>query len=64
MKKIPYKGVHFSKAHELWIVQITVESKKQKEVGRFKTELEAVKAYNREAKKLGKPLNKIQKGQK
>lgn len=52
-----YKGVHFFKRDEVWVAQLL-----HKHLRRFKTEIEAAEAYNKEAtKQFGKyaVLNKI-----
>lgn len=41
-----YKGVSFDKKNQKWIVAIRI-NKKAKALGRFNTELEAAKAYNK-----------------
>lgn len=53
VKKYKYKGIKFLK--NKWQAEIYVSKNEQKRyLGLFKTELEAVKAYNNEARKIGK----------
>jgi LAGLIDADG-like domain len=54
-KKYKYKGIKYLSRNNKWQAEIYVNVNEQKRyLGLFETELEAVKAYNKEAKKLGK----------
>lgn len=46
-----YKGVHFRKDRNCWVAQIT-HNYKCKHLGSFKNIVDAVEAYNKEAKRL------------
>ena len=46
-----YKGVWFQKNGSLWTAEIHLNGKREY-IGWFKTEIEAAKAYNKQAKKL------------
>lgn len=55
IKKYKYKGVKYLKNKNKWQSEIYVNVNEQKRyLGLFETELEAVEAYNKEAKKIGK----------
>jgi len=55
VKKYKYKGIKFLKNKNKWQAEIYVSKDEQKRyLGLFETELEAVRVYNREARRIGK----------